>query len=159
MLPGLAYDLATIAGIVFAYLDGTVSYRQLATLALGLEPPAAATTYTLAVPHSPAPATCFRLLARFAAGARLWWIVAAVGLQARGEYIPQPAPAHIAPKGRCQTKRETLRHAWQAVAAFRLLADRLGVAVSRWAFVMQRVPMPPAGIDRTSWFVRPPTPP
>lgn len=159
VLPGLGYDLATLAGIVAAYLDGIVSYSRLTALVLGLEQPTAAAPYTLAVAHSPAPTTCFRLLARFAKGSRAWWSLAAVALQARGDYVPPPVPDHLAPKARSQAKRQALGDAWQALDAFRQLADRLGVAVLRWAFVMHHAPVPPADLDRTGWFARPPLPP
>lgn len=160
VLPGLAYDLGTLAAIICAYLDDcTVSYRKLTARVLGLEPPVATTPYTLAVAHAPAPSTCFRLLVRFAMGACVWWTVAAVVLLARGDYIPASAPGHIAPKTRSQAKLQALHDAWQAIDAFRRLADGLGVAIARWAFVMHRGPKPPSGLDRTGWFVRPPRPP
>lgn len=159
VLPLLAYDLATLGGLIAAYLDGVVSYRNLTGLVLGLEPPVAATPYLQAVPYSPSASTCFRLLARFAAGARAWWTVAAVALQARIEYLPLPAPDHLAAKARSEAKRATLCDAWQAVDAFRQLANHLDIPLTRWPFVMHYVSVPPPNLDPTGWFIRPPPPP
>lgn len=160
VLPGLAYDLATLAELLCAYLnDCTATYRQVTVRVLGLDKPVATAAWVEAVTRSPAPTTCFCLMARFAAGARAWWNMAAVSLLAQGDYRPAPAPGYLAAKARSQAKHRALHDAWQAIDAFRQLAVGLGAARARWAFVMRHTPLPPPGRDRTQWFVglsRPP---
>lgn len=162
VLAGVRQDLATIAEIVATYLDGEGGYRALPLVVLGIELPAGLKVSTIwGQPQapSPTPSTCFRWLARFAAGARTWWNEAAAALQPHGEYLPPSAPNHLARKGRSDEKREVLRWAWHAVHVFRVLATQLNVTFSRWPFVMRHAPTPPRGLDRTGWFCKPPPPP
>lgn len=162
ILPGMRHDLATLGGIIAAYLDGAVGYRELPLRVLGLAPPpglAVSTMWGDAEAPSPTPSTCFRWLARFAAGARAWWLVAARALQQRGDFVPPPAPGHLDRKARSDIKQFALRDAWQAVSALYVLAERLGTGPARWPFVMQHVPTPPPGLDHTGWFCKPPPPP
>lgn len=162
VLAGIRQDLGTIAEVVATYLDGGDGYRVLPFTVLGGELPADLTISTVwghPEAPSPTPGTCFRWLARFAAGALAWWREAAAAIQMHGDYVPPTAPAPLARRARSEAKREALCWAWQAVHAFRLLAARLGAPISRWAFVMRHAPTPPRGLDRTTWFCKPPPPP
>jgi len=159
LLPGIDLDLDTIGELVLGYLDGTVTYRELARRVLGLAKPVATSAWTLPVTPAPSATTCFRLVARFVAGARAWWAMATAALQKHGDPVPPPAPLPLGLKARSDDKRRALQDGWQAIHALRLLAEQLGVAISRWPFVMRHATVPPFGLDRTGWFVRPPPPP
>lgn len=161
VLSGVRQDLATVAEIVATYLDGACGYRELPLKVLGVVPPEGLTVSTLwGQPEapSPTPSTCFRWLARFAAGARAWWNVAATALQQHGEYFPPSAPAPLDRSARKPEKREALRDAWRAIDACRTLAVQRDVPIARWPFVMRHAPTPPTGLDRTGWFCKPPPP-
>lgn len=162
MLSGVRQDLATVAEIVATYLGGECGYRELPLKVLGVVPPEGLTVSTLwGQPEapSPTPSTCFRWLARFAAGARAWWQLAAAALQQHGEYVPASAPDRLNRRARTPQKREALRDAWQASDAFQKLAVQRNVPIARWPLVMRHAPTPPAGLDRTGWFCKPPPPP
>lgn len=162
VVPGLGHDLGTVAGIIAAYLDGDVSYRELPLRVLGIAPPpgnTANTTWTSPDAPSPTPTTCFRWITRFALGAHAWWLLAAADLQARGAYAPPPAPVLPVARAHAEAKHAALRLACQALDAYRRLADRFSIGVERWPFLLRHAPSAPAGLDRTAWFCRPPPPP
>ena len=154
-LTGIAHDIDTVAGIIAFYLDSGAGYRELAWRVLGLERPPAITHQDFTLPPfpSPTPSTCFRWVARFAAGARAWWSIAMAALLARGDYVQSPPPATLAAKGKSDDKRALLRDAWYALDALRVLATQLDAPSTRWPHVMSQAPARPVGLDRTGWFV------
>lgn len=160
VLPGIAHDIDAVADIPAAYLEGGLSYRRLTAAMLGTPRPAISNDDYAEPPYpSPTPATCFRWIARFAACARAWWRVASATLLERDAYAPLEAPPHLAALAQTDAKRAELQDAWQAVAAWRDLAERMDVPRSRWHLLMRHAPRPPAGLDRTGWFLAPAVPP
>ncbi len=164
VLPGLAHGSDTVAGTLTTYLDGNASCRQLTPAVTGAEPRPAITRRGFGEPPypSPTPATCFRWVARFAAGARAWWNTAAALLLAHGAYVPPTAPAYLNDLGRSEGKRAALRDAWHALDAWQRLAEHMDLPRSRWPHLMRHCPRPPAALDRTGLLVplpRPTVPP
>jgi len=160
VLPGIAHSIDSVADISAAYLEGGLPYRLLTAAVFGTPRPAISFDDYAEPPFpSPTPSTCFRWIARFAAGARAWWRTAVATLLASDAYVTLEAPLYLPAQARTDAKRADLQDAWQAVAAWRDLAERMDVPRSRWHRLMWHAPSPPAGLDRTGWFLLPAVPP
>lgn len=164
-LPGLTYALETIGSAVATYAEPATSYRSVALglvgdhlpTDFGLQGCGLSTMWGSGALTSPSPSTVFRWVARFAAGASVWWppIVALTQECLAHALVLPDLPTFFARKARTPAKRQQLVTTWMLLWVLFLLTSLADEPVRTWPFTLLKAVKRPSCLEPTGWFARP----